>query len=92
MRTESLITVGDILKRGTPQGDWEQSVIFRDKWNTLHPSVPCKLKENPHDFGSYYSIEVSEKLFYQNCEPNEEFPDGIETESSRVAEELGLDI
>jgi hypothetical protein len=89
--SESLINLGDITKRGTEQGDLEQSRLFKKAWNEKYPSYPCFIKMCPHDFGSYADVQINESLFYKGMDDTQTFSEGIEEASTKLAEELKLE-
>lgn len=86
----AIITLGSIGPG--PRTDIEQSVRFIAEWNKRFPKYHASIRKNPHDFGSYASVDVPDDKFAEGIDNATDFPSGgIEEQACDLAEELNLD-
>jgi len=101
-RIKRLQKIARILKKSdylidvimTPQkgvSDDRGTNLFIPAWNKKYPNYPVYKKWNPHDFGTYPSVEMEDELFSKALEDGTTFPNGPEQAAIDLAEELGLD-
>jgi hypothetical protein len=82
------------------QGGWDYLMSFADdsmgkksaqqfklEWDKRFPACPVRVAANPHDFGTYYSVEVPMRAYRDE----ETFPKGPEHSAAKLADELGLE-
>lgn len=76
--------------------DRAEAVKFRTAWKEKYPDYPVRVKANPHDFGTYHSIEMSDKIFHEADRFFTENPVdgevGVECVTLKFAEDIGLDV
>lgn len=60
---------------------------FKREWDRRFPDCTVRVAANPHDFGTYYSIEVPMRAYRDE----ETFPKGPEHVAVEVADDLGLE-
>lgn len=66
--------------------------LFVHLWNEKYPDYHVRIQRNPHDFGSYPDVGISDADFSRGISDNETFKDGIEDAAGDLIDEWNANI